>query len=149
MGSMPSITPGVANLLQTLTKFDSPLLSSPNVVSALKQASPTDILKLSAEATQLEGVSLMFGESETASNGVPDLTTTLGGLEASSAASVFPGGAGDPQSASADVSTSPASISPASQLAAYQTTMQAAETEALLGTGSPGIPSDSLFSFLG
>jgi hypothetical protein len=56
----------VSNLLQTLSA-DSPALStafsSPNVQSALQNASPTDIVQLSDDAVQFQEASLLFGDA--------------------------------------------------------------------------------------
>jgi hypothetical protein len=58
-----ALNPGVANLLQTLTNVNSPIVSSPTLVSALEKAPPSDIVQLSAAATQLQNVSSLFGNS--------------------------------------------------------------------------------------
>jgi len=67
MGSVSSTNPGLTNLLQTLSNLNSPVLSSPAVTSALKKASPVDIVQLSVAANQLQSVDAMFGLS----NGAP------------------------------------------------------------------------------
>jgi len=85
MGSVSSTNPGLTNLLQTLSNLNSPVLSSPAVTSALKKASPVDIVQLSVAANQLQSVDAMFGLS----NGAPgsgssnySLTSLLAPLEA-------------------------------------------------------------------
>lgn len=59
--SSTAVNPGVSDLLQTLSTLNSPVLSSPKVVTALENAPAADIVKLSTEATQLENVETMFG----------------------------------------------------------------------------------------
>ncbi len=61
VGSVSSVNPGVANLVQTLSEVNSPVLSSPAAISALEKAPASDIVQLSIEAMQLEGVDAMFG----------------------------------------------------------------------------------------
>jgi hypothetical protein len=68
MGSISSINPGLADLFQTLSSVNSPLLSSPADISALENASPTDIVQLSTAATELQGVDTLFGSSDGSSN---------------------------------------------------------------------------------
>jgi hypothetical protein len=144
MGSVNSISPVLANLLQTLSDVNSPVLSSPNAVSALENASPADIINLSAAATQLQGVDILFGGSGAApENTATDMSSMLANLEASLTDSSPATAANSPNS-----STSASAGSPASQLADYQTGLQAVEADALLGLGSTGTPSGSLFDVL-
>ena len=63
MGTTSSVNLGVANLLQDLTNVGSPLASSPTAVAALEKASPSDIVQLSAEASQLQGLDVLFGQN--------------------------------------------------------------------------------------
>jgi hypothetical protein len=70
MGSVSTINPGVASLLQTLSNV-SPALSSPAVQSALENASPQDVVQLSEAATQLESVDAMFGVPSNSSTATP------------------------------------------------------------------------------
>jgi hypothetical protein len=123
MGSA-SINPGVSDLLQTLSSLNSPVLSSSKVVSALEKASPGDIVKLSMEATQLEGVDAMFG--------IPD----------GSSAAAIPHSASTVSSASASSTTSLTT-----QLANYEAALQSDETQALLGDGASA--TGSLFDLTG
>jgi hypothetical protein len=58
-----SVNPGLANLLQNLTNVGLPILSSPKALAALQKASPSDIVKLSVQATELEGVNALFGNA--------------------------------------------------------------------------------------
>jgi hypothetical protein len=120
-----SINPGVSDLLQTLSNVGSPVLSSPAVVSALEKASPSDIVQLSTEATQLEGVDAMFGiadGSDSSGSGVSSLLTSLENQAAS------------PASSAAEAST-------------YQAATQSDEAQALLGSGGSSI--GSLFDLTG
>jgi hypothetical protein len=140
MGSVSSINPGVADLLQTLSNVNSPVLSSPAAVSALENASPSDIVQLSVEATQLQSVDAMFGIYDGASSPSANLSDVLASIEAS-----VPGSAASPSASSATSSAVP----PADQLAGYQASWQAQETTALLGTAPAGALSDSLFNLTG
>src|SRR5579863_5456110 len=56
-----ALNPGVANLLNTLSNAQSPITSSPTLVSALEKAPPSDIVQLSEAATQLQNVNALFG----------------------------------------------------------------------------------------
>lgn len=69
--SSTAVNPGVSDLLQTLSTLNSPVLSSPKVVTALENAPAADIVKLSTEATQLENVETMFGMTS-ANSSSPD-----------------------------------------------------------------------------
>ena len=133
MGSA-SINPGVSNLLQTLSSLNSPVLSSPAVVSALEKASPSDIVQLSAEASQLEGVDALFGISNGSSDSAGSLTSALSSLENAAAGS---------DSSSAGTATSTA------QLANYQAAIQSEEAQGLLGSGTASNPVGSLFNLTG
>ena len=82
MGSVASISPGLADLFQTLSNVDSPVLSSPGVVSALEQASPTDVAEISMEATQLESVDEMFGMPNSSSSSSDSTNSLLATLDA-------------------------------------------------------------------
>jgi hypothetical protein len=61
MSSVSSTNPLLANLLQTLSTVNSPVLSSPAALSAIDNAPPADIIQLSVAATELEGVDAIFG----------------------------------------------------------------------------------------
>ncbi len=60
----------VSNLLQTLSA-DSPTLStalsSPNVQSALQNASPTDVVQLSDDAVKFQEATVLFGDGSSTS----------------------------------------------------------------------------------
>lgn len=72
MSTTSSVNAGLSTLLQDLTNIGSPLASSPTVVSALEKASPADIVQLSTEAIQLQGLDAMFGVPDSAAgSGVP------------------------------------------------------------------------------
>jgi hypothetical protein len=84
MGSVSGTNPGLAALLQTLSNVNSPVLSSPAAMAAIEKASPSDIVKLSAAATQLSGVGAMFGMSAgSADSSGSDPSSLLANLEAS------------------------------------------------------------------
>jgi len=129
MGSVASVNPGVAQLLQTITNLNSPVLSSPAVTNALQKASPSDIVQLSRAATQLEGMNAMFGISSSPTTDMS--SSTLAALEGS--ASVSAGTAG----------------SPADQTANAQAALQAELIQGLFGTGSNLSLSGTLFNAIG
>jgi hypothetical protein len=143
MGSVSTINPGVASLLQTLSNV-SPALSSPAVQSALENASPQDVVQLSEAATQLESVDAMFGVPSSSSTASPlNLEALLTGSAGAATAS--------PDAASNALSSSPA-VSTASspdQLANYQTALQAQVTQGLFDPGGTGTPSGSLSNVIG
>ena len=75
MSSVSSVNPlssNLASLIQNLSQTVSPLVSSPKVETALENASPGDIARLSAAAVQLQGVDALFGTSD--SNSVSNTT---------------------------------------------------------------------------
>jgi hypothetical protein len=137
----------VANLLQTLSNDNSPVLSSPSVVAALKKASPNDIVQMSRAATQLEGVDAMFGLSSSSTtdttNNLPNLADILTG--SSGAASTSPGTSANALLSSAAL----AAASPADQLAYYQSASQAALTQGMFSAGAFSNPSGSLINVMG
>jgi hypothetical protein len=133
MSTTSAVNPGLASLLQTLSKVGSPLLSSPQALAALKKASPADIVQLSAEATQLEGLNALLG--------VPDATATdpFASLEAAVA------GASATGSTPSSSSSAP-TPSLADAVATYQRSVQSAEVASLFGTGtSAGSTTGSTF----
>jgi hypothetical protein len=77
MGSVSPVNPGVADLLQTLTDLNSPVMSSPAAVSALEKAPPSDIVQLSDSAAQLEGVDELFGVLNGSNSGAGSLLAAL------------------------------------------------------------------------
>ena len=82
MGSVSSVNPGVADLLQSLSNLNSPVMSSQTVVNALENAPAADIVQLSTAANQLQGIDAMFGISTSPST---DMSSTLAALEGSAA----------------------------------------------------------------
>jgi hypothetical protein len=153
MGAVASTNPGLADLLQTLSNVNSPLLSSPSAVSALEKASPADIVKLSTAATQLEEMTSIFADSNASAFGGPE-ASLFGGLESANSGSNILSSleAGLASSANASAGVTPPSNSsatlPSKELPQYQGSVQAAEADALLGAGLAG-NTDSLFSYLG
>jgi len=139
MGSVSSsLNPGVADLLQTLSNLNSPVMSSPSAVTALEKAPPGDIVQLSAAALQLQTVDAMFGISTGSNTNMS--SSLLTSLENSATA---PGtAAASGQAPSTVLSTA----SPADQLANYQAALQAEQTQGLFGaTPSSGL-TGSLFN---
>jgi len=142
MGSVSSLNPGVANLLQTLSNVNSPVLSSPAVTSALENAPTTDIVQLSQLATQLENVDMLFGiPNSSADSSTATLSSLLATLESPQTA---PSAPTVPESSSTTSSTS----TEAGQLASYQAALQSAETQTLFGT-APTLPDTSLLNLIG
>lgn len=131
MSSVSSVNPGVADLLQTLSSINSPVLSSQPVVSALKSAPTSDIVQMSMEATQLQGIDAMFGISASPNTNMTNLFASLEGASTSPA--------------DATASTSP----PAGQLANYQSALQAELTQGLFGTTGTTSLTGSLFNLTG
>ena len=126
MSSVSSLNPGVADLLQTLTNLNSPVLSSQSVTKALEKAPPGDIVQLSNAATQLEGMDAMFGVTPGAST---DLSSTL--------------------LASPTTQSALSTASPTDKLANAQAAIQAELTQGLFGTGTTNSLSGTLFNTLG
>jgi hypothetical protein len=138
MSTTPAINPGLASLFQTLSNVGSPLLSSPQVVAALQKASPADIVQLSAEATQLEGLNALLGVSNSTSSGaalpgatLPGSTATdpFASLEAAVAAATAAG-------STASSSSSAPTPSLADAIASYERSAQSGEIASLFGTGT-------------
>jgi hypothetical protein len=144
-----SMNPGVSDLLQTLSNFNSPVLSSPAVTAALEKASPSDIVQLSAEATQLENVDAMFGLADSSGGSGDGLTSALASLEdlAAGSGTSTPSTTGTASASASPASTSTTSI--ATQLANYQAAVQSDEVQALLGDGSSSDFTGSLFDLTG
>ncbi len=141
-----SVNPAVSDLLQTLSSLNSPVLSSQAVVSALEKAPASDIVRLSAEASQLEGVEAMFGLSNSSgsSDSSDSLTSALASLENTADAA-----AGSTAGASSSATSSSSASSSAAQLASYQATLQSDEAEALLGGETGSGATGSLFDLTG
>lgn len=149
MGSVSSMNPGLTQLFQTLSNVNSPVLSSPAMVTALQSASPNDIVQLSLAANQLEDVDAIFGISNGSSNTLDtSMNNLLAALEPSMTGAATPGSGTSPTTA-APASTATTTGSPADQMANYQAVSQMAETEALLGDPSTGGLSGPLFNVLG
>ena len=128
MGSVSSsLNPGVADLLQTLTSVNSPIASSQSVVSALEKAPPADIVQLSVEATQLEGVDALFGISSPTTSSATNMDT-LFGLPAQSTSST--------NSIFQSMENAGATLSPAEQAASDQSALQSQLAQGLFGIGS-------------
>jgi hypothetical protein len=121
MDSVSAVNPGVTSLLQTLSQLNSPILSSSGMATALQNASPSDVVQLSAAALQLQNVDAIFGVS-TSSNS--DMSSALANL-----ASLQPSSNSQPPS-----STVLSTASPADQLANYQGLFGAATSTGLSGS---------------
>jgi hypothetical protein len=118
MGSVSSPNPAITNLLQTISSAQSPVLSSPAVISSLESAPPADIIQISTAATQLAGIDAEFGITPTPTDTeTTDLNDVLSALAPS-------------QTAGSSSATT------AQQLATYQAAVQEADTQTLFGSGT-------------
>lgn len=156
MGSVSSInTSGMSEMIQLLSSSSSPLtssgLSSSQIQSALKNASPTDIVHLSAQAIQMQEASVLFGNSDTSQP--PSLFSTpsvssssntfdnlISALNSASTSDTSGSNSSSPQSAS--------SSSLATNTANYQSQMQLDGIQSLFGTGSTSGTSGTLLNTL-
>jgi hypothetical protein len=150
MGSVSStLNPGVADLLQSLANVNSPVMNSPAVVSALEKAPASDIVQLSAEATQLQGVDALFGISGTSATSNTD---ALFGISPSSSNTNTLFGTTTPTSSTSSVlqalESAGATVSPTEQAANDQATLQAELTSGLFGTGTNNSLSGTLLNTL-
>jgi hypothetical protein len=86
MSTTSSVNAGLASLLQNLSNIGSPILSSPKALAALQNAPPADIVQLSDEAIQLEGLNALFGAAEASGSSQAGslLSSLLGGPDLSS-----------------------------------------------------------------
>ena len=147
MSSVSSTNPGVANLLQLLSNSGSQVLNSSKVTSALAKAPTSDIVQLSANATEIQNVDTLFGIS---SGGYSNTTGS-----ASSLADLLTGTAGasaTSQGANANPLLSAAALSnasPTDQLAYYQSLSQASQTQGILNAGAMTNQSGSLVDVIG
>lgn len=147
-----SVNPALASLIQTLSNVGSPVLSCPQAMSALEKASPSDIVQISAAATELETANAMFGSAglsatnlfspsaasalstlyqPAAATDSTDTTDPLTGLEQALAAASDTA-TGDQTATNSTASTT----SLADAVAKYQKSLQSQEMQMLLGTGS-------------
>jgi hypothetical protein len=127
MGSVSSSNPAITNLLQTISSAQSPVLSSPAVISSLENAPPADIIQISTAATQLAGIDAEFGITPSPTDTEDtDLSNVLSALAPSQTAGSTP-------------------ATTAQQLATYQAAVQEADTQSLLGTGTTAGLSDPVF----
>jgi hypothetical protein len=157
MGSVSStLNPGVADLLQTLTNVNSPVVNSPAVVSALEKAPASDIVQLSEEATQLQGMDTLFGMS----NNTPtsNMSTLFESLEGSSGSTLGTSIFGTPTTGTSTAGTSAtstsassllANASPADQAANAQAALESVLSQGLFGTGISNSLTGTIFSTLG
>jgi hypothetical protein len=125
MGSVSS--PAITNLLQTISSAQSPVLSSPAVISSLENAPPADIIQISTAATQMAGIDAEFGITPTPTDTADtDLSNVLSALAPSQ-------------------TTGSTSATTAQQLATYESAVQEADTQALFGAGTTTGLSDPVF----
>jgi hypothetical protein len=118
MGSVSSSNPAITNLLQTISSAQSPVLSSPAVISSLENAPPADIIQISTAATEMAGIDAEFGITPTPTDTEDtDLNSVLSDLAPSQ-------------------TTGSTQATTAQQLNTYQSAVQEADTQAILGTGT-------------
>ena len=140
MGSVSSVNPGVANLLQTLSNDGDTELSSPNVTSALQSAPVSDIVQLSLEATELANVGGLFG-LPISPPATPSLLSCLANITANALAA---GTTSSTVATSSSLATSSASATAATAASANQSTneqelRQQEETQGLFGTAAGSV----------
>src|SRR5208283_3111602 len=147
MGTTSSANLGVANLLQELTNAGSPLASSPTAVAALEKASPSDIVQLSADASQLQGLDVLFGQTNTGTTATANQSAADSILSALYPNSASTNSTNTPleslyqalQNASTPATSTSGSSSTASTpllaqaLASYQSNLQADEIQSMFG----------------
>jgi hypothetical protein len=109
-------------------------LSSSQVQSVLQDASPSDIVQLSDQALQLQDVNTLFGSPDTSQTAglfsTPTPPTSSDTLD--SILTTLSAGSGSATS----TASSPAAPALASQIATYQSQLQASQVQSFLGTGS-------------
>jgi hypothetical protein len=142
MGSIPPVNPGVSDLLQTLSNSGltsvSSTLSTPAVQTALENASPGDIVSLSAEAVQLQEATGLFPSADSTQTAASIILQALNNSKSGSTAN----------GASTPAATTPA----ASAAATAATAAQASELEQvseLFGTNSNAGTGNEPLSFIG
>ncbi|HEY3741424.1 MAG TPA: hypothetical protein VGL53_16345 [Bryobacteraceae bacterium] len=161
MGTTSSISPGIANLLQTLSSVDGPIASSPGLAAALEKAPPSDIVQLSIAATQLQTVSSLFGGGTDSTSSANPFAAGTNNNDFTNLESVLTGSSG-PTSESAQAAaqlqnvdslfgiadstntntTEPLSIpsgATAAQLAQYEALQQIQTTQSLFGTAGTNV----------
>lgn len=91
MISVAAPNPGIASLLQFLSGAASPLISSVTssspVQSALENASPADLIQLSAQALQFQQVEGLFSTTSSADPALPAPSASSGSFSPSQLAS--------------------------------------------------------------
>ena len=149
MSSVSAINPGLATLFNTLSKVNSPVLSSSEATSALEKASPSDIVQLNTAATQLETVKELLGTSGNSSGGSGiDLNSLLADLQPSLAQTTNTAPA-SPESAANDQSSTPTSSTslPLDQI--VEANLRLAEASTLLAPELGGNLPGSLLNVTG
>lgn len=148
-------TSGMSDMIQLLSSSSSPLasagLSSSQIQSALKNASPTDIVHLSDQAIQMQEATALFGSSDTSqtnslfstpsSSSSDDTFNNLIAALNSAASS-----ATSSSSSSSSQSTSNSSL--ATDMANYQSQLQVNSIQSLFGTNSTTATSGTLLNTL-
>jgi hypothetical protein len=133
-----SLNPGVADLLQTLTNVNSPVMNSKAVVSALEKAPASDIVQLSEEATQLQGVDALFGLNTTST---PTNMETLFGIPATTTSNT--------NAVLQALENAGGTVSTSDQATNDQLASQAALAQGLFGSGTNNSMTGLLFNTVG
>jgi hypothetical protein len=140
VSTVSSVNPGLADLSQLLSSTGSSTvtsaLSTPAVQSALQNASPTDLVQLSAQALQLQAVGSLFTNPDSSSTGATPETLLFQALSSSLTQSTNAGSSGSGTTAA---SSSESSANATAALALEQ-------AYGLFGSSSSSGPS---VSFLG
>jgi len=130
-----------------LSNGGSPVLNSTRVTSALQKAPTSDIVQLSMDAIQSQGIDALFGLSSGSNGATSTSQASLADLLSGSTGASYT----SPDSAANALLSSAAlsGASPEGQLAYYQSTAQAAQTQGLINAGAFGKQSGSLVDLTG
>jgi hypothetical protein len=137
--STSSVSPGLSNLLESLNaSLGSSVLASPKVQTALQNAPAADIIKLSAAATELQGLDAILGNSSDPSSSSSD--SLLSSLYSSDPSSPSSTPSTDSlvalERALSQATPGESSSAVSAALANYQQSSQASLTQSLLGSSS-------------
>jgi hypothetical protein len=156
MGTLPTDSFSVTNLVQSLTGAGSPqlaaTLSTPAVQTAIQNAPTSDLVDLSSQALKLQETDLLFGDGS-ANPSAEDTATLASTLYPLSALLAAADAAANKAPASGASAPSPTAISStaslADQLAGYQNDLQAQEIQSLFGIAPTASPPNLLVDTLG
>ncbi|MGA3241354.1 MAG: hypothetical protein ABSG03_34260 [Bryobacteraceae bacterium] len=156
MGTLPTDSFSVTNLVQSLTGAGSPqlaaTLSTPAVQTAIQNAPTSDLVDLSSQALKLQETDLLFGDGSAnpSAADTATLASTLYPLSALLAAADAAANKAPQSGASAPSPTATSSTaSLADQLTGYQNDLQAQEIQSLFGIAPTVSPPNLLVDTLG